>query len=472
MLKLHNTLTKSKETFIPLSKKVVGIYSCGPTVYGQQHAGNLRSAVLWDLLRRVLLINGYHVNHVVNITDFGHLTSDADEGEDKILKGLKREGLPVTMDAMRTLANQYAEVYFNDRKTLNILPATHFPFASDHINEQIDIIKKLQEKGFAYTTSDGVYFDTNKDSHYGRFHQNFQHEESRIGENTEKKDPRDFALWKFNDELGWESPWGHGFPGWHIECSAMSMKYLGESFDIHTGGIEHIDIHHENECAQSENATGKTFANYWLHNDHLLMNSEKIAKSVGNTVYLPDIIERGYNPLALRYLFLQAHYRSSQNFTWESLDASQKALYRLYKKSAELFKTSSWCARLFAKNNGEYFTRFLTAINNDLDLPQALAITWEMLKDSEITDLVKLKTLLTFDEVLGLGVKSQIKKCKQNSNNKNQEIPDVVTQLLSQRKEARENKNWSESDRLRAEITKLGFMVKDTSDGQVLEKIS
>lgn len=466
-MQFYNTLTKNKENYTPIHKGIFHMYSCGPTVYGPQHLGNLRSAILWDFLRRSCEYHGYTVRHVINVTDFGHLTSDADDGEDKMVKGLRREGLDITMSGMKELAKKYTEKYLQDRHALNALRPYRLPFASDHIQEQIDLICSLEEKGFTYTTSDGVYFDTQKDPDYGRLSpcvDHNEHNQGRISDNTEKKHFADFALWKSDATMGWESPWGKGFPGWHIECSAMSMKYLGETFDIHTGGIEHIPIHHENEIAQSQNATGKPLAHVWLHNNHLLMNNEKIAKSSGNSVYLDDVIERGLHLLSLRYFFMQAHYRSSQNFTWEALEASNTALVRLYAQMKKLHHDMPWYSRIFGNAHTDYSQEFKERIADDLDMPQALALVWKVLKDTELSPAKKYKTLLEFDRVLGLDLHTA-------HHTQTETYPLEVLQLLEQRKQARLEKNWERADALRDAFKEHGYEVTDGSHGQELTKI-
>ncbi|MDQ5927822.1 MAG: cysteinyl-tRNA synthetase, partial [Patescibacteria group bacterium] len=310
MLSFHNTLGKKKEEFVPLIPGKVGMYNCGPTVYDYVHIGNLRALIFADILRRTLERNGYDVNQVMNITDVGHLTSDADAGEDKMMKGLKREGLPFTLEGMRELADRYIDAFMKDLEAVNVIVPTTMPRASDHINEQIELIKRLEAKGLTYSTSDGLYFSTKDYPEYGKLggisESEAGDEHTRIVENTEKRDPRDFALWKFNNELGWESPWGKGFPGWHIECSAMSIKYLGESFDIHTGGIEHVAVHHNDEIAQAEAATEKPFSRFWMHNDHVQVSGRKMAKSEGTGFTRKDLEERGITPLSYRYFVLTA----------------------------------------------------------------------------------------------------------------------------------------------------------------------
>jgi len=453
MLRFFNTLGRKLEEFTPINPPTVGMYNCGPTVYDRAHIGNLRTYVFSDTLRRVLERNGYRVHQVMNITDVGHLTSDADEGEDKMTKGLKREGLPLTLSGMRDLATKYTETFLEDIALLNILRPEELPRASEHIKEQIALIAALEKKGYTYTTSDGVYFDTSKNKEYGKLGGLSDQAEARVEENAEKKSPRDFALWKFNSGIGWESPWGNGFPGWHIECSAMSMKYLGETFDIHTGGIDHIPTHHNNEIAQSECATSKPFAKYWLHGAFLNIDSEKIAKSAGNALTLSTLIEHGVDPLAYRYWLLTAHYRSPVNFTWEALEDAARGYKKLRERIAEL------------PGGGDidlaYKAKFDEAVNEDLGTPQALALLWELLKDESISDANKKATAIDFNQTLGLslGVGEELV------------IPEDVAALLHRRELARESKHWDNADNLRKEIKEKGFLVKDTPQGQKVSKM-
>lgn len=459
MIKFFNTLSRKKENFQSLNKKTAKIYNCGPTVYDRQHIGNLRSAVIWDILRRALEWNGYKVKQVVNVTDFGHLTSDADEGEDKMTKGLKKEGLDFTLENMKRLGKKYADIYLEDRKKLNTLTPTKLPFASDHVKEDIELIKKLDKKGFAYATKDGIYFDTAKFPGYGKLGGLSEIKESRISANKEKKSSRDFVLWKSSRDLGWDSPWGKGFPGWHIECSAMSKKYLGETFDIHTGGIEHIPIHHNNEIAQSEAANGRPLARYWLHNEHLIMKdgpksagadgTRKMAKSLGNVVTLKEIEEKGIDPLALRYWLLGAHYRSPISFSWEALEGAEQSL----KKLRNHFQALSGKTE---KPKKEYLEKFGKYLNDDLDTPKALAFLWKIIKDKKISDGQKKFLLLEFDKVFGL---------KLNKKEKKSEIPTEIKKLAEEREKVRQEKNWPEADRLREIIKNKGFEIKDTEKG-------
>lgn len=453
MLTLYNTLTRTQEPFEPIAAPKVGMYNCGPTVYDRVHIGNLRAYVFSDTLRRVLAANGYDVLQVMNITDVGHLSSDADSGEDKMTKGLKREGLPMTLEGMRELAERYTKAFEEDLAALNILHPQELPRATDNIPEQIDIIKRLEEKGFTYVIDgDGVYFDTAKDAGYGKLGGLTPLEDIRADAGgTSKHGPRDFALWKFNTQLGWESPWGKGFPGWHIECSAMSMKYLGETFDIHTGGIDHIPVHHNNEIAQSENATGKPFARFWLHNAFLNIDNEKISKSLGNALVLSTLQEQGITPLAYRYWLLTGHYRSEINFSLDALSAAQTAYTKLIERVRELGDD------IGTVHDG-YYEQCMNAVNNDLGTPQAIAVLWEVLKDTNVSPADKKATLLAFDVVLGL----QLDAVEAVT------VSDDIQSLLDARAKAREEKDWATSDALRVDIEKLGFDVKDTPDGQKL----
>lgn len=451
---LTNTLTRKKEAFIPLAEHQARIYACGPTVYWFAHIGNLRSFLFSDVLRRTLMQNGFETTFIMNITDVGHLTGDADEGEDKMLVAMRREG-----KTAYDIAEFYTQAFFSDIAKMNILPASEYPRATAHIAEQISMIQALEKNGFTYVTSDGVYFDTQKLPEYGML-SGQKAEEKLAGariELGEKHSATDFALWKFahdaKREMIWESPWGAGFPGWHLECSAMSAKYLGTPFDIHTGGIDHIPVHHENELAQTKGATGELEARYWLHNDFLTVDGGKMSKSLGNLYTLADLEVKGFHPLAYRYLCLQAHYRSSLNFTFEALEGAQNALYKLWDSARELPKGKGSCL--------DFEQRFMQAVNDDLNTPQALAVLWEML-DSDCTEEEKSASLLVFDAILGLDLQRYVG------------IPLIATEevqeLLNLRAKARQEKNFTESDRLREQIAHLGFDVKDTASGQVLQE--
>lgn len=405
-MNLYNTRTRKIEEFVSIDPGVVRMYSCGPTVYDSVHIGNLRAFLFADILKRTLLLAGYNVTHIMNITDFGHLVGDGDDGEDKMSVGLKREGFPRNLEGMEMLADKYTKVFVEDIAKMNMIPADTYPRAIKHIEKYIEIIKKLENKGFIYKTSDGIYFDTDKDPHYGEMAKIDRSKtgESRLIHNSEKKNDRDFALWKFADEegikneIGFDSPWGFGFPGWHIECSGMSWQYLGEHFDIHTGGVDHISVHHTNEIAQSENAHGVTYANFFCHNEFLTINNDRMGKSKGNAYTMREIEEKNISPLAFRYFLLQSHYRQNSNFTWEALDAAQTAYTRLLKQTEKLKSFESGIV------NQSYLNKFKNALFEDLNTAKALALIWGILKDKDVNEVDRKATLAEFDKVLGLGL--------------------------------------------------------------------
>lgn len=457
-IRLFNTLTDTKEVFEPENEDgPVRIYECGPTVYGRQHIGNLRAFVLWDFLRRTFEYAGYEVKQVINITDFGHLESDADSGEDKMSKGLRREGMEVNIKNMKKLGEKYEKIFKQDLADLNVKSPDHWPRASEQIQEDIELVQTLHEKGFAYITENGIYFDTSKDEDYGKLAGGIDRSDDNAEfgriDTTHKKNARDFALWKFDDALGWNSPWGKGFPGWHVECSVMSENFLGIPFDIHTGGIEHIRIHHTNEIAQTENACNETMANYWLHNDHLQLDGTKISKSLGNVLYLDDIKECGFSPLTLRYFFMNAHYRSEQNFTWEALSDAKRSLNRLREHVRETSAST--------EVDSKYKEQFKGKLFDDLNMPEVLAVVWEMVRDNELSADTKAATLLDFDRVLGLELDTTHVS----------EIPDEIQTLADKRQQARKNENYEKADNLRQQIKEKGFEVRDTDEGQeIVEK--
>lgn len=461
MLKLYNTLTRKKEEFKPFKGKKVGLYTCGPTVYDYAHIGNLRTYLFEDILKRVLQYDGYKVKHVMNITDVGHLTSDADTGEDKMEKGAQREKKTVW-----EIAEFYIKAFQQNLKDLNILEPDVWPKATDHIKEQIDWIKKLEEKGFTYQTSDGVYFNTAKFKGYGKLTpQRLEElkEGARVAANPEKKNATDFALWKFSPknikrQMEWDSPWGKGFPGWHLECSVMSQKYLGETFDIHTGGVDHMAIHHNNEIAQAEAVTGKPLAHYWLHGEFLLINEGKMAKSEENFITLQTLKEKGFNPLALRLLCLQTHYRSKLNFTWESLQASQNSLKNLYHQVAKLGDGKGNCK--------EYKEKFRAAINDDLDMPKAMALVFKLLNDPEPPHCAKKATILHFDKVLGLDLDKPEainfkKSVATTTTPSSTELRNEIEKLMAERDRLRQAGEWQKADEIRKKLKTTGTMVED-----------
>ena len=466
-IKLYNSLSKEKEVFKPIKVGNVGMYHCGPTVYDRSHIGNLRAYVFADTLRRVFEYNDYTVKQVINITDVGHLTSDADQGEDKMTKALIRENMSLSLSAMREIGTKYFDAFVEDLKELHIELPQNFPRASDTINEDIDLVKKLEEKGFAYKTSDGVYFDTSKFKNYGKLGGNEKTEETlgRIAVNTEKKNPRDFAVWKLSATqdvggetiiLGWDSPWGKGFPGWHIECSAMSRMILGQPFDIHTGGIDHISIHHNNEIAQSEAAYDAPLAHYWMHNEFITIKNSKMAKSSGSFITLDALEQEHISPLAYRYWLLTAHYRSPVNFTFTAVKSAQTALIRLLATVSGFGIGGSVVET--------YKDRFQTFINDDLDIPQAVALMWELLKDSKISNEDKRATLIDFDKIFGFGL-NEVTPMENINPAHAHEIPPEIQALADAREEARKSKEWAKADALRNEIRDRGFDVVDSETG-------
>jgi len=457
-LELYDNYTRTLRPFVPLHPGgEVGLYTCGPTVYDFQHIGNYRTFLFEDVLKRVLEWNGYRVRHVMNITDVGHLTSDADTGEDKMEKGARRTG-----KSAWEIAQLYTDAFVADLKLLNIEDATVLCRATDHIREQIDFIADIEKKGFAYRTSDGVYFDTSKQPGYGhlaRLDVKGQEAGKRV-DLGEKRSPTDFALWKFSPpgekrQMEWDSPWGRGFPGWHIECSAMAQKYLGDYFDIHCGGEDHIPVHHTNEIAQTEARVGTRLANFWLHGYFLLSNDAKMAKSAGEFLRLQALVDRGYDPLAYRYLCLTAHYRGQLNFTWDALDSAAIALDRMRNGVYVLRDAGD------PPPDATLVERFTNEINADLNVPRALAVAWETLR-GDLAPAVKLATLLRFDAVFGLGLAGWVPK--------QESPPDAVAALAEARLAARRAKNWAEADRLRAELRVAGWEMEDRADGYALKR--
>jgi cysteinyl-tRNA synthetase len=465
MLKLFNTLKRKKEEFKPINEKEIGMYSCGPTVYFFAHVGNMKAYIFADTLKRVLAYNGFNVKHIINVTDVGHLTSDRDEGEDKVEKAAKKEG---------KTAKEITEFYFSEFKKdfdkLNILSPALWTKATEHIKEQIDLIQVLEKKGYTYKTNDGIYFDTSKFKDYGKLAK-LKKEELKAGarvEMREKKNPTDFALWKFSESPGkrqqeWNpkdfgADWPIGFPGWHIECSAMSMKYLGEHFDIHTGGEDHIPVHHTNEIAQSECATGKKFVNYWLHSAFLTFKGEKVSKSTGGLFTISDLDGLGYKPLAYRYLVLLTHYRKPLDFTLTNLDAAKTAFERITNKIIELKKEH----HKGKDNSEEYLKEFTNAINDDLNTPKALQVLQKVLDDFDFDSKKKLALLEKFDEVLGLGFKEMKEELIS--------VPKDIQTLIDARERLRKEKKWAESDIIRERIKEKGFLIKDTPKGPKIAK--
>lgn len=464
-LKFYNTLTKEKDIFTSIDPKEVRMYTCGPTVYNYTHIGNLRSFFFADLVRRTLQYEGYKVKQVMNITDIGHLSSDADSGEDKMTKGLLREGKELNLKNMRELAEFYTESFKKDLKVLNIEMPSGLYFASDYVKEDIELIQKLEEKGYTYQTSDGVYFNVAKMPDYGVLwagKRDWNKEGARVTENSEKINPEDFALWKTDNKIGFESPFGIGFPGWHIECSAMGLKFLGEQFDIHTGGIDLIPTHHTNEIAQSECATGKKpFVKFWMHSEFVDTGGEKMAKSAGNFLRIESLIKKNINPITYRFWLLMASYRTKVNFVWEALEGAETALKRLYALYLGLGNGATPKDGQVGHVHEEYQNKFKEYIEDDLDTPRALALLWDVFKDGNMSDADKKATILDFDKVLGLGFEHL----------KEDIIPDEITKLAEDREQARKDKDFKKSDELRDKINSLGYEIKDTNIGQKISKI-
>ena len=457
----YNTLTRKKELFKPIDEREIRMYSCGPTVYKDATIGNMRTNIFQDVLRRVLKYNGYKLKHAMNITDVGHLVSDGDEGEDKMLKTAREEN-----KSPLEIAQYYTKLFFEDLKLLNIETPEIVCKATEHIKEMLEYVEKLVNNGYAYETSTAIYFDISKLDKYPVL-SNLNLEEQKAGARVdidpEKRSPYDFALWikaPENHLMKWDSPWGPSYPGWHIECSAMGQKYLGEQFDIHTGGIDLIPTHHENEIAQSKGACGKIPANYWMHGEYLLIDGGKMSKSLGNVYLVKDFVKRGYDPIVYKLFSYSCHYRNKLNFTWEGIEAASKSLERLKK---------GYIVHLNGKDEvdedviNEYEERFHKAINDDLNMPAAMGVVWEVVRQDKKSDKFA-KLLLKFDTVLGLKIDEECNKPKE-------ELPEEILELIEERKKARENKEWNKSDELRDIIKEKGYEIKDTKDGMEVKKI-
>ncbi len=459
-----NTLTKQKEKFKPIRKDEVRIYSCGPTVYKDATIGNMRTNIFQDVLRRVLRYNGYKIKHAMNITDVGHLVSDGDEGEDKMIKSAREEN-----KTPLEIAEHYTQLFFNDLKDLNIETPEIVCKATDHIPEMLEYVEFLVKKSYAYETSTAIYFDISKLDKYpilSNLNLNDQKAGARVEVDEEKRNPYDFALWikaPKNHLMKWNSPWGPSYPGWHIECSAMSLKYLGEQFDIHTGGIDLIPTHHENEIAQSKGRTGKIPANYWLHGEYLLINGGKMSKSLKNVYLLKDIKDKGYDPLVYKLFCYSCHYRNKLNFTWEGIDSAAKSLERLRNAYQIHLHGNDELGDVDIRKLSDIEENFHKAINDDMNMPLAMSYVWETAKFEKKNPNVA-KLLMKFDTVLGLKI-----DVMQESNNG--EIPEEILGLLEKRKVARDQKDWKKSDEIRDLLKEKGYMVKDTKNGQELDKI-
>lgn len=458
---LYNTLTRKKEKFEPINKDVVKMYSCGPTVYDFAHIGNFRTYIFMDSLRRVLQYNGLKMNHVMNITDVGHLTSDADTGEDKMMKAAKREG-----KNPYEIAKFYTDVFMQDLEKLNIDMPEIVTKATDNIPQMLEMVKQIVDNGYGYETSTGIYFDVSKLDKYPVLSNNSvegQEAGARIEVDPEKRNPYDFAIWikaPENHIMKWDSPWGKSYPGWHIECSAMGRRFLGENFDIHTGGVDHIPIHHENEIAQCKGSFGHNPANFWMHCEFLLVDGGKMSKSLGNIYKLSELQEKGIEPLAYKLFCFSSHYRNKLNFTFEGAKASQISLNRL-RQGFQNHKNGTEDVDEDTIQQLEEF--FHNAINDDLNMPLALSVVWEVVRcDVKSPKLAEL--LLKFDKVLGLKIDSVPDDSKQ-------ELPEEIAKLVEQRNNSRKNKDWAESDRIRDELQAKGYTVKDTKDGTEVIKV-
>jgi len=465
MLRLYNTLTRSVDEFKPIKANKVGLYTCGPTVYNYAHIGNLRTYVFEDILKRVLTWCGYEVTHVMNVTDVGHLVSDADEGEDKMAVSARREKKSVW-----DIAEFYWEAFKSDSARLNLIAPDVWCKATDHITEQIDLVRRIEEKGFTYLTADGVYFDTSKLDDYGKLAR-LDVEGLKAGARVEmvsgKRNATDFALWKFSPKdsqrlMEWPSPWGVGFPGWHIECSAMAIKYLGERLDIHCGGIDHIAVHHTNEIAQVEAATGRKWVNWWMHGEFLTFpkgqdaEAARMSKSSGSFITLDTVAERGFDPLAYRYFCMGAHYRQQLAFTWDSLDAAANAFARLKRAVLDLrggYKGNE-------KPIEKYINEFRAAAEDDLNMPRALAAMWATLKDTGASKGEIYATLLEMDKVLGFGFVEMKEKKLAISE-------DEIEKLIAERNTARKEKNFARADEIRSELAAKGISLEDKPDGTI-----
>lgn len=465
-IQLYNTLTRKKEPFIPMRAGQVGMYACGPTVYQYAHIGNMRAYIFADTLRRTLEYNGLKVKLVMNITDVGHLVSDEDEGEDKMLVTASRE-----QKSPWEIAAYYTDVFMQDVRRLNIKPATISCPATKHIKEMIEMVQEMLERGYAYETSDGIYYDISKYPEYGQLSGiklDEQKAGARVAVNEEKRHPADFALWKKAPKehiMQWESPWGMGYPGWHIECSAMGRKYLGDLFDIHTGGVDHIPIHHENEIAQTAACTGQPGARFWLHGEFLLVDGGKMSKSLGNAYLVEDLINRGFEPLSFRYFCLNAHYRRQLNFTWAALEGAQKGLLSLRKavqKSVGQPKPEG-----AAERREQIKKDFLAAVNDDLNMSKAIALLWDATRFNLGPELFTLAK--DFDRVLALDLTTG--QAEEDPKLDIAQLPEEVQQVLAERQAARESRNWARSDELRERLAQMGYAVKDTPQGAEITRV-
>jgi len=476
---IYNSLTKKKELFEPYNPPFVGMYSCGPTVYGHTHLGHIKKYVNDDILKRTLTFNGYIVKHVQNVTDVGHLVSDGDEGEDKLEKGARQQGLDVYK-----LARKYEKEFYDAMRDVNVIKPDVIQRAADDksVKQQIEFITELIDKGYAYVADKAVYFDVSKLPNYNPF-SNQSLEDKLKGSREEvivdsdKRNPADFALWVFrkgihkNHIMHWDSPWGDGFPGWHIECSAISMCNLGEQIDIHTGGEDLLEVHHPNEIAQNYGVVGHQVVKYWVHSRFLLTDGVKMSKSLGNFYTFKDTKDRGFDPIALRYYILGTHYRKPMNFTWQGLESAQNALYRLRRERPKITDEHTFDddEREQIKNN-KYYLEFLKAINDDFNTPKALAVVWKLIEDKQVLDKEKILLLSEFDEVLGIDIFAEGDYEEVREEIPLEDLPQEVRDKIELRQKARENKNYEEADSIRNEIRELGYEIEDTPDGVVVRK--
>ena len=475
-LLLFNTMSGQKELFTSITPSRALMYHCGPTVYDFAHIGNLKKYINDDTLRRALVMNGYETRQVINITDIGHLTSDADTGDDKMVNAIKREGLAMTMESLGAVATKYANSFIEDITALNIQLPNEMPRASEWIPEQIKLIERLFERGLAYDASEPVYFEVSKFPEYGKLghiHLEGQKEGARVSADSEKRGPYDFALWKKNPAMGFASPWGKGFPGWHIECSAMAMSILGDHIDIHTGGIDHIPVHHNNEIAQSEGATGITFTNYWLHSEFITVNDTKMSKSKGNFATLRDLMAADIHPLSYRYWVLNGHYRSAMNFSEEAILGAQTALERLHSIAADTgidsAKTSSNTDQAAIDS---YLSLMQSAINNDLNTSGVIAPLWQAIDDKKLTPGTLAEIIRFADSLLGLSLADAL------SGNSPilpslvsiEELPTHVQAWVRERESLRTEKRFAEADLMREKIAQAGYSIEDAKEGIQIKK--
>ncbi len=476
-LELFNTMGKQMQPFTPINGNTVGFYGCGPTVYNYAHIGNLRAFVFQDVLKRSLSWLGYPVTHVMNITDIGHLAGDSDEGEDKMVKTAQERGQSVL-----EIAQFYTDAFFIDMDRLNIERPTIICKATDHVQDMIDLIKRLEDNGHTYMAGGNLYYDISTFPDYGklaRLNMDDLKAGARIDVDHNKRNPYDFVLWftksKFeNQALTWESPWGRGYPGWHIECSAMSMKYLGEQFDIHTGGIDHISIHHTNEIAQSEGATGKQWVRYWLHNEFLVMDKGKMSKSAGNFLTLQTLVDQGYHPLDYRYFLLGGHYRSQLTFSWESVESAKNARKNVVQRIARLLETSGDYSADPRSNSAvaTYLDRFRQAIEQDLSTPRALAELQGMIRDTKAPPEAVCAAVREMDKVLGLQLIEEAIELNKASGQARAESDPRIDRLVQERAEAKKAKNFARADEIRNLLKNEGVLLEDSPAGTIWKRSS